>query len=304
MPELILTVGVSASGKTTWANTLDDSWVNINRDDVRFELFTDGIRDWTKYRFTNKNEREVTEECLCRANLAVNSGKNIIISDTNINPSIRDNWKEFAEAYGYDYSEMLFPCDWDTLVKRNNQREGGISQSVLWSQYKRYMQQFGMIGELPIVVYEHNNSLPSTIIVDIDGTLAEMKGIRKPYEWDKVGLDRPRQEIIDMVLGLASFVGNILFMSGRDGQCYYDTLHWLETNIMQSHTKHINWDLVMRSKGDSRKDWIVKYELYHENVLGKYNVAAVFDDRAQVLRLWDLLELPNVVNVGGYNNEF
>ena len=32
------------------------------------------------------------------------------------------------------------------------------------------------------------------IIVDVDGTLADMKGIRGPFEWDKVHLDKPHQD--------------------------------------------------------------------------------------------------------------
>ena len=37
----ILTIGVSASGKTTWAEQFvkeNEWWVNINRDDIRFTI--------------------------------------------------------------------------------------------------------------------------------------------------------------------------------------------------------------------------------------------------------------------------
>lgn len=54
-PQAILTVGISSSGKTTWAEKFvfeNPSWVNINRDDVRFTLFTNGVRDWGKYKFS------------------------------------------------------------------------------------------------------------------------------------------------------------------------------------------------------------------------------------------------------------
>ena len=29
------------------------------------------------------------------------------------------------------------------------------------------------------------------IIVDVDGTLADMRGVRSPFEWDKVLQDKP-----------------------------------------------------------------------------------------------------------------
>ena len=41
------------------------------------------------------------------------------------------------------------------------------------------------------------------IMVDVDGTLADMKGIRGPFEWDKVGLDRPYTDIIKLVQTLS-----------------------------------------------------------------------------------------------------
>ena len=59
MPKIILTIGASCSGKTTWAEKFcgeSDNFINLNRDDVRFELFTNNVRDWTKYKF-NKTKQ-------------------------------------------------------------------------------------------------------------------------------------------------------------------------------------------------------------------------------------------------------
>ena len=41
------------------------------------------------------------------------------------------------------------------------------------------------------------------IIVDVDGTLADMRGVRGPFEWDKVQLDRPHQDVIELVQDFA-----------------------------------------------------------------------------------------------------
>jgi hypothetical protein len=45
----------------------------------------------------------------------------------------------------------------------------------------------------------------------------------------------------------------------------------------------------MRPEGDTRPDEVVKRELYKEHIKGKYNVIAVFDDRAKVCRMWNEL---------------
>lgn len=311
-PTIILTIGASCSGKSTWAQeawefyryNTEEHWVVLERDTYRFDMFTNGKRDWTKYKFNKKNERAVTEAIDKDALEAVGRGDSIIISDTNLNPAIRQKWKDFAQEHGYEYEEKLFPCDWNTLVKRNAQREGGLSESLLWSQYKRYMQQFGKIGEHPVKPYQHNPMLESTIICDIDGTIADMTGVRKPFEWDKVGLDNPRIEIIRMLEGLAYVHGHVTFMSGRDGCCYDGTYQWLEEHVTSDWPEYIEWQLLMRTPDDKRKDDVVKYELYQQWVKGKYNVAAVLDDRPQMIRAWSVLDMPNIINVGEYNNEF
>lgn len=306
-PKIILTVGVSSSGKSSWTQEQMKSDIyleELNRDEVRFELFNDGDRDWSKYKFNRANEKRVSDLIDARAEVYSEDRNSIIISDTNLNPNIRLKWKEWANKNDYEYSEVLFPCKWEELVKRNSQREGGISESILWSQYKRYMQQFGKIGDHDVEVYQEDHTLPHTIIVDIDGTVADMKGIRKPFEWDKVLLDSPRHQIIDMVYGRAQGVGHVTFLSGRDGCCYDDTYAWIEMHIMDSTTDDISWDLYMRTPNDSRKDDIVKYELYKKHIRGKYNVDCLFDDRKQVLRMWSILDIPNIVDVGNYNEEF
>ncbi|QDP59429.1 MAG: putative polynucleotide kinase [Prokaryotic dsDNA virus sp.] len=314
MLKLIMTVGASSSGKTKWAEEYileqalqgDPKWVNLNRDDIRFALFNNGVRDWTKYKFNNSNEKRVTKVVDQKAFDASVLQHNIIISDTNLSPAIRGKWESWAEENGYEVEYKYFQESWETLVKRNAQREGGLPESLLWSQYKRFMQQFGTIGGNKIKPYEDCLFLEDTIIVDLDGTVADMTGVRKPFDWDKVHLDKPRQEVIDMVSALALKTGHITFFSGRDGVCYDSSAQWIEDNIITDDLARlgIKWDLYQRSPKDSRKDDIIKYELFDNQVRGKYNVIALFDDRPQVVRMWDLLDIPNIIQVGKYNVEF
>lgn len=316
---LIVTIGPSCSGKTGWTERFLDSvtkrgeylgvtfstcdWVNINRDDIRFLLFTEGKRDWTRYRFNKANENRVTELEDQLALDAFSEDKNIIVSNTNLNPKYRKKWKDFAAEHGYEYEEKLFPAKWEDLVKRNAQREGGISEHILWWQYKKYMQQFGMIGEHKVIPYSHTLGLPSTVIVDLDGTVACMKGVRKPFDWHLVGEDNPRQAIIDMLGGLTDTVDHITFMSGRDGVCFKDTEAWIKKYVIP-YTLAKEYQFVIRPAGDTRKDDVIKYELFDKYVRDKYNVYAALDDRYSVIRLWSILDIPNIIQVGEYQNEF
>ena len=83
MNKIILTVGASCSGKSAWAAEQIHS-KNINRDDIRFNMFCGGKRDWTKYKFNKTNEAIVTEISETYALNAAGRGKDIIISDTNL----------------------------------------------------------------------------------------------------------------------------------------------------------------------------------------------------------------------------
>jgi len=91
------------------------------------------------------------------------------------------------------------------------------------------------------------------IIVDVDGTLADMKGVRGPFDWDKVSLDKPYLDIIEMIQDFASLNKyKIIITTGRDGSCMQDTVNWLVEYKVPFD------DFYMRPEGDFRKDNIIK----------------------------------------------
>ena len=84
--KLILTVGISASGKTTWAEEQQRQQkrlFNINRDKIRFDIVQPGS-NWSTYKHNKKNESKVTELEFTAAITAVDCGADIIISNTNL----------------------------------------------------------------------------------------------------------------------------------------------------------------------------------------------------------------------------
>ena len=154
------------------------------------------------------------------------------------------------------------------------------------------------------------------IIVDVDGTLADMRGVRGPFEWDKVHLDRPHQDIINLVKGLAGIQDNVLhndeypahmcpdcgmncvgcsgssvkkykiiITTGRDGVCEEATRQWLTDHGVPFD------DFYIRKAGDFRKDNIIKSEIYMDHIRPKYDVKFVIDDRDQVVEMWRSLGL-------------
>ena len=294
MPKLLVTVGASGSGKTTWAEqytTSNPNWVNINRDEIRFREYCQGTQDWSLYKFTKSKETRISEIADTEAQLAVENKKNIIISDTNINPKTREKWKQFAKDNGYEFEMKVFNCDWDTLVARHAKRPNAIPLHRVRSQYMSMLEFLGR------KTYQPDIQLHKAVIVDVDGTVAQMHN-RGPFDWDKVAQDLPRKEIITMVRGLYESGFRIIFLSGRDGVCYNDTFEWLKRNT------GFPFELHMRAENDHRKDFVVKEELFWP-LTEKWNICLAIDDRPQVLRLWEEIGVPTVnVNIKGLYGEF
>ena len=115
MSKLVCTVGISGSGKTTWAESLGIEWYNINRDNHRFKLFCDGKPDWSLYKFTKERENQVTSRCNDDFNWAVHRELNIVVSNTNLNQKDITYWQEKAESVGYEFEVKYFPIH---LLKR------------------------------------------------------------------------------------------------------------------------------------------------------------------------------------------
>ena len=289
MPKLIITVGISASGKTTWAkNSNISNCININRDDIRFNIVAPGS-DWSTYKKHNKsNESKVTQIELAIAKNAVSNKSNIIISNTNLSKKTRAFWHEFAKEHHYEFEIKEFDIDVEEAIKRDRLRPNSVGEQVIRGQYTKWLEYIGR------KTYTPNEQLPNCIIVDIDGTVAEMSG-RQPFEWDKVDTDLPRQFVIDVVTGYADRHNcHILFLSGRDGCCYAKTHDWLAEHVGHN----VSWSLNMRKTKDFRKDSIIKEEIFWNVVAPNFNVVGVFDDRPQVLQVWHELKLPNVICVG------
>lgn len=292
----ILTCGISASGKTTWAEEYrkDTNIMNINRDDIRFHLYCNGVRDWSLYKFTEEREKKVTEHQYSQIEAASALGVDVIISDTNINPKTTQSLTNYLKSKGYEVEIKWFDIDLIEALERDAKRPNGVGYKVITDQYRRYMKLRHESS-----YHTHSNKKKNAIIVDIDGTVASHEGVRSPYEWDKVGFDKPRKHVIGFVQDAEANGYDIIFMSGRDACCMKETRQWLNeyTGITDA------W-LFMRSAGDMRKDTIVKKELFMKYVDKRFNVQYVIDDRKYVLRMWEYELGLTVIDVGQQHHEF
>ncbi len=291
MPKAIVTIGLSASGKTTWATEKcrkDKNFININRDDLRFTLT--GSDGWKDYKLNKAIENIVTETQNSIVRSAYSRNKNVIISDTNLNEDRRSSLISYLESVGFEVQIKEFDVDLMTAIKRDLHRKNSVGYEVIHRQWGQWLEYIGFEKYIP------DEDKPEAIIFDVDGTLAEMID-RKPYDWDKVGTDQPHEVICDMLKAYDQQGYIIIILSGRDGCCETETRKWL-------HKYELNYDeFYIRDAGDMRKDSIIKSEIFWGSIARRYNVRAVVDDRPQVCRMWRDLGL-KVIQVADPYLEF
>lgn len=266
MSTVMLMVGLPGSGKTTVAKAIvsgNSRWARISRDDLRDMMFNG---------FKRKREKDIVRSQMQLAEYFLGKGFSVIIDDTNLNPKVRNAWKEFCSAHDATYDEYHLDTPLRECIKNDNRRANGVGEDVIrrmWSEY--------VVSE-----YEHDSSLPRAVIADVDGTLALMNG-RSPYDWDKVDTDLPNEPVIWMLRScLLSVYSNceLFILSGRDSVCREKTEAWLDKYLKLKYT------LLMRPTKDTRDDAIVKSEMFDTQIDNKYDVQFVVDDRQKVVDMW------------------
>lgn len=125
-PKLILPVGISGSGKSTWirANT-DSNTIVVSPDEIRREL-TGNISDQTK-------NNEVFALANKRAADALNAGKNVIFDATNIASRNRKTLLDYMKVHvegEFDAVAKIFDVDPEIAKQRiKKDVESGVDRS-------------------------------------------------------------------------------------------------------------------------------------------------------------------------------
>lgn len=294
MRKATLTIGISASGKTTWA--YQQPGEVVSRDNYRWQIMEEKNLEpsWDNWKW--KWEDEVTKRVDEDIAIYAAQGKDLIIADTNLSEKTRQAMAQKLADLGYAVEYKFFDVTYDEAVKRDNRRENGVGYSVLQKQHQQFIDQH--VGRIKRPEFGEK-----AVIVDIDGTVAHMGNHRGPFEWMKVHLDDVNQPVIDMVKGLGAAGHFVLFTSGRSDECRDLTLNWIYEALANDWLEGDDFVLLMRKAGDQRKDTIVKEEIFREHIMNKYDVRLVLDDRPSVCRMWRDLGL-DVVQVGNPYIEF
>ena len=309
MAKLKILRGLPASGKSTYARKLVQSgWIRVNRDDLRITLFAGEYKHKKGHeRFVVQAEKDIVLSFL-------NSGKNVIVDDTNLSQKHIDMWKGVARRakgevnvethnmHGQDFTLD----DIQDLIKRDADRAKSVGAGVIWNMAfsNGYLDKH--YGDNPV------------LLCDIDGTIADVHKARLGFvkngnsDWhsffEMVGRDEPRLDVIAQVSQYVKDTGaRVIFVTARPefskkGMHKTDirslTASWLNKHLDYGAKFSLPYPypLIMRQGNDFRRDDIVKGEMY-TRYFKNLNVVKVFDDRPQVIRKWRELGL-DVEDVG------
>lgn len=296
--ELIYTKGLPGSGKSSWAKqfVLDNpNWKRINMDELRLMFNANDKLSKENEKFMKKMRDILIVE-------ALKEGKSVISDNTHLSPKSIEHINRLVHKYNKDNNDNVKVTEKSFLdvpieecIKRDLARPNSVGEKVIGQMHRQFI-----LKEKEFTPLDQDNNLQKILLVDVDGTIASHIGIRSPFEWNRVGLDSPKQNVISIIKALSGKY-KIIFFSGRDSVCRKETIEWIN--------KHFGWaesdyEIYMRDENDNRNDAIVKKEMFDKYIRYKYYVEGVIDDRLRVCRMWHNELSLQLFRVGDPDSDF
>ena len=282
---LIITVGISVSGKSTWAHKQwwkdPSKYVIVNRDKIRELLFGFTEQSIEQYYLRDdvaKFEKQITRYEDTLINDGLNHGKTVIVDATHLTRAYLERFK----YWNVPTDIVIFEVELKEAIERDLNRDRQVGDTIITKQYNRFLGLMQQLAKEPIdfepVQFIQNPDNINCVIFDIDGTLAHMdRNDRSPYDWHKVGGDTLDYPTRLMAQALDLTACKVIICTGRDAVCIEETEEWLFKHSIMYDEIHI------RPRGDQRVDWIVKEEMFRKIAEDNY-IVGIFDDRLQVVR--------------------
>lgn len=237
----------------------------VNKDDLRAML--DGGT------FHRRNESTVLAMRDAMISVALQSKVSAIVDDTNLHPKHVARLGELAELHDAELVTVDFTdVPLRVCIARDAARQNPVGAKVIRGMARQFLPRPARRTQ--------DASLTPAIIVDLDGTLAEL-GDRNVFDAARCELDTLNPAVSSVVAALraANPELQVIACTGRSEKHRDVTVAWLDT--------HCAVDLLlMRPDGDQRPDFVVKRELFIEHVEPQFCVSIVFEDRDGVVAMW------------------
>lgn len=133
MKTLYVYQGLQGSGKSTLARKFvledPDNRIRVNRDDIRLMM---GLP------FNPKLEKVVTKIETAALMAAMDTGKDVVSDNMNMNSTTLENYKTLAELFGYKIKYRFIYAPLEVCIERDSKRPNPVGESVIRNTYERY----------------------------------------------------------------------------------------------------------------------------------------------------------------------
>jgi len=146
---------------------------------------------------------------------------------------------------------------------------------------------------------------PRAVIVDVDGTLCDVRTIRHLVEggpgarrdfnaFHSLSIDCPAHvQVLDALKQLNASGVVTVIVSGREERWAFLTALWLRDHAVDYA------EMFLRANGDARSDVEVKRGM-GERILARFEPVLALDDRSELITVWHELGIPTrLVSSGG-----
>jgi predicted kinase len=297
--------GLPASGKTTAARRLQEEsegrMRRVNLDDLRTMLDIPAPERGRSH--AHEQTVLAIQDAAVRA--AVDDGFDVVVDNTHLTPHIPKRLKAAvagrpATFVVHDFTDVPV----EECIRRDAERERSVGEEIirLLADKHTKARQGGWqltdawLNDQPSVdPYVADTALPSAVMCDIDGTLA-LRGARGPYDFSRCDEDLLNVSVRQALDSFRRADNDVIvLLSGRGEEHRVKTEEWLRRHEVPYD------ELWMRAAGDSRRDDIVKAELFDRHVRHRFAVRVSLDDRDRVVAIWRRMGLPTwQVNYGNF----
>lgn len=310
LPVVHLMTGLPASGKTTAARALQAQaggrMRRVNLDDLRSML---DLPDPERGRsWAHEQTVLAVQDAAVRA--AVEGGFDVVVDNTHLTKHIPKRLKAavggLATFVVHDFTDVPL----EECLRRDAARENPVGEEIIriladkhrqarkggWRLTAEWLNGTAAGAGTPSVTqYVPDPALPAAVMCDIDGTLA-LTGDRGPYDFSRCELDLLNEPVRHALDAFRRADGDVIvLLSGRSEEHRPQTESWLRRHQVPYD------ELWMRAAGDTRRDDVVKAELFDAHVRHRYAVRVSLDDRDRVVAVWRRMGLPTwQVNYGDF----
>ncbi len=306
MPKLIIMRGLPGCGKTTRARQLQEQglrdgvlFARVNMDELRASI---DVGPWD-----SRKEARVKQAVNAITSIQLKAGVNVINDNTNLPDGKITFWNEFAKNNRAEFEVIdMRDVPVETCLERDAARANPVGSKVILDMVSKFIKQDCGHG-LPKPQNDPNKG--RAFICDLDGSLFDLVAAdgtrRDPYDASTCITDSVVEPVALLTYSLKTCGFMPIFVSGRDDRHESPTRQslkkafppWTIAGIAERNRPGFDpytydTQLFMRKTGDSRRDAIVKREIFDREIADKFNIFCVIDDRSQVIQeLWNKLGL-------------